>query len=1125
MITLFQNKLNKKLDTYEPFVQLLKTFRQTDFSVEIEGAEGFFLAILLERLFRYAKSPFLIVTPTEQEAETLVRDLNIFTPRAYQFPWWKIGPYGGRLTPLNIAGRRMYQLVQMLDGEPFIAVTSLRAFLAPLPPPGFVAAKLRTLKPGQEFDPIELAKVLQRYRYLRVPRVSVPGEFALRGEVLDLFLPENEQAVRIVFEWDRIEEIRLFDPLTQASTGKLDDIRIFPVSEIVWDAQRQSRLKELLPNAQDLHVQIEEDGECPDEVFWFPAAFEPAASLADYLDDSATQFFLFDDRLVNMGESLVKEYGQLYREARIRRGPALKPQQLLHDFGELRQVHHRTFTVPVLRDNSARRIRFDYEGPRSFFGNIEYLKNEIENLLDSGYDLTICAETENQAGRITHLLKDLEVEVISSSISSGFSIPPMKLMIIQENEIFGRRRRPPASVKKARTRSIDTFVELNQGDLVVHVNYGIGRFKGIDRIKALGTERDYIKLEYAGEEHIFIPIEQVNLIQRYIGQEGRAPRLDTLGGKSWDRRKSRVRKSVEDLAEHLIDLYAKRRKAKGYAFPDDTDWQIEFEAEFPYEETEDQLRAIEDVKADMEKPLPMDRLVCGDVGYGKTEVAMRAAFKSVVSGRQVAFLAPTTILAEQHYENFIERFKRYPVRIDMISRFVQRSSQKEVLRRVREGETDILIGTHRILQKDVQFKSLGLMVVDEEQRFGVKDKERLKELKSSVDVLTLSATPIPRTLHMSLLKIRDMSLITTPPVDRRPIETHVQEFDEELVAKSIRHEMERGGQVFYLHNRVETLLQVRQFIERVVPESLIETAHGQMTAAQLEDVMHRFVHGAFQVLVATTIIENGIDIPNVNTIIIDRADMYGISQLYQLRGRVGRSDRPAYAYLFFPEKRALSEVAMKRLQIISDYTDLGSGFKIAMKDLEVRGTGNLLGRQQHGEILSVGFDMYLRLLDEAVAAMSEEEKEPETAPEVYLELDYSGYIPDTYIQDITEKMEIYKMIASIETDYDLERVYGELTDRFGPMPEEVQSLLAIAELRIVCKKLHIRSLKERRGKVFVEFGRVSIISPDRVLRLINESGGSVGLDARNPNVILMNTEAIGLKEKSEFIREKLQSLL
>ncbi|HDQ13377.1 MAG TPA: transcription-repair coupling factor, partial [Sediminispirochaeta sp.] len=650
-------------------------------------------------------------------------------------------------------------------------------------------------------------------------------------------------------------------------------------------------------------------------------------------------------------------------------------------------------------------------------------------------------------------------------------------------------------------------------------------FKGIDRITAAGTERDYIKLEYAGSEHVFIPIEQVNLVQRYIGQEGRAARLDTLGGKSWERRKSKVKKSVEDLAEHLIGLYARRRQAKGYAFGEDTDWQVEFEAEFPYEETEDQLRAIADVKSDMEKPAPMDRLVCGDVGYGKTEVAMRAAFKAVVSGKQVAILAPTTILTEQHYENFSERFQRYPVKIEMISRFIPAAKQKEILKRCREGQVDILIGTHRLLQRDVHFKSLGLLVVDEEQRFGVKAKERLKEMKASVDALTLSATPIPRTLHMSLLKIRDMSLITTPPLDRRPIETHVREFDEELVAQAIRHEVERGGQVFYLHNRVETLEQVRLFLQRVVPDVLVETAHGQLSSTQLEDKMHRFIHGGFHVLVATTIIENGIDIPNVNSIIIDRADMYGVSQLYQLRGRVGRSDRTAYAYLLFPEKRALSDIAMKRLQIIGDHTDLGSGFRIAMKDLEIRGAGNLLGRQQHGEILAVGFDMYLRLLDEAVAEMNTDEQKQDEAPEVYLDLDYSGYIPDSYIQETAEKMEIYKMIAAIETDYDLERVYGELTDRFGPMPEEVQSLLSIAELRVICKKLHIRSVKERRGRVHVEFGKVSIISVDKVLRIIRESGGSVRLDPDNPNIILMSTEAIGLKEKSEFIREKLQALL
>jgi len=1124
MITLFQNKLNKRLDTYNPFIELLRNFRQKEFSLTVEGTEGFFFALVVERLFRYSKSPFLIVTPTEQEAETLVRDLSMFTDRAYQFPWWSSVPYGAKQTQLNIAGKRMAQLVQMISGEPFIAVSSLRSFLTPLPPPEFIRSKLLTLEVGQEFDPVKLTETLQSYRYLRVPKVTVAGEFALRGEVLDLFLPGNEQAIRIVFEWDQIEEIRSFDPLSQSSTGKLKEVTLYPVSEVVWDEDSKSKLKELLPKAESLHDQLESENQCNDEVYFFPATFEKPAAISDYLDSHATQFLLYDDRLANGCDSLQKEYSGLFREAKIKRRPALRPEYLIHRFENLEAAHQRTIHVPVLRDTQKKRIRFSYEGPRSFFGNISYLKSELESLVENGYDITICAETESQAQKIEHLLRELDVAVIASPISSGFSIPEFKMMVVQENEIFGRRRRPPASVKKAKTAVIDTFVELNPGDFVVHVNYGIGKFKGVDRIKAAGTERDYIQLEYAGEETVFIPIEQVNLIQRYIGQEGRAPRLDTLGGKSWERRKDRVKKSVEDLAEHLISLYAKRRSAIGLAFPADTDWQIEFEAEFPYEETEDQLRAIEDVKADMEKPAPMDRLVCGDVGYGKTEVAMRAAFKAVVSGKQVAFLAPTTILAEQHYENFQERFKRYPVTIDMISRFVQKSEQKKVLERAHNGSVDVLIGTHRILQKDVRFKSLGLLVVDEEQRFGVKAKERLKELRASIDALTLSATPIPRTLHMSLLKIRDMSLITTPPMDRRPIETHVEEFNEELISEAVRYEVNRGGQVFYLHNRVETLNQVRLFLERILPEVLIETAHGQMTSMQLEDKMHRFVHGSFQVLVATTIIENGIDIPNVNTIIIDRADMYGISQLYQLRGRVGRSDRTAYAYLLFPERGALSEIAMKRLQIISDYTDLGSGFKVAMKDLEVRGAGNLLGRQQHGEILSVGFDMYLRLLDEAVAELSAGE-EKEEAPEVYLELDYSGYIPDHYIKNVTEKMEIYKMIASIETDTDLERVYGELTDRFGPMPDEVQSLLSIAELRVICKKLYIRSLRERRGKVYVEFGKVSIIAVDKVLRMITESGGSVSLDSQNPNILMMNTEAIGLKEKSEFIREKLQTLL
>jgi transcription-repair coupling factor (superfamily II helicase) len=678
-------------------------------------------------------------------------------------------------------------------------------------------------------------------------------------------------------------------------------------------------------------------------------------------------------------------------------------------------------------------------------------------------------------------------------------------------------------VGRVQSKAIDTFIELNPGDYVVHINYGIGRFKRIDRIKAAGTERDYIELEYSGDETIFIPIEQVNLVQKYIGKQGGAPTLDMLGGKSWDNRKKKVRKSVEDLAEMLIELYAKRKKARGYSFPEDSDWQLEFEAAFPYEETVDQLRCVEEVKADMESEQPMDRLVCGDVGYGKTEIAMRAAFKAVVSGKQVAFLAPTTILAEQHYENFEERFKGYPVKIGMISRFVSKKNQKVILEKTSNGNIDLLIGTHRIIQKDVEFKDLGLFIIDEEQRFGVKDKEKLKKLKTSIDSLSLSATPIPRTLHMSLIKIRDMSVLETAPHSRRPIKTIIQEFDDEIIATAIRKEVARGGQVFFLHNRVETLHPTCMFLEKLLPELLIETAHGQMNSSQLEDVMHRFIHGGFHVLVATTIIENGIDIPNVNTIIIDRADMYGISQLYQLRGRVGRSDKRAYAYLLYPEKRSLSDIAMKRLSVISDHTELGSGFKIALKDLEIRGAGNLLGRQQHGEILSVGFDMYLRILDDAIAEMSD--TPDDTAPEVLLDLDYTGFIPNNYISDQSDKMEIYKKISSIQTELDLGQIVSELEDRFGPLPDEVNSLLSISELRIICKKLFVSSLREKKGQIKITFSKVSIISVDRVLRIINESKGSVRLDPSNPQNLIMNSDRIGLKDKSEFIREKLQSLV
>ncbi|MEW5814540.1 MAG: transcription-repair coupling factor [Spirochaetota bacterium] len=1133
MITLFLKKLTQSLHSYKPYTEIIQLLANRVFPFEVEGPKGAFLGLLLAELHNYTQGPALVVVPTEREAKELADDIALATPHVSYFPWIELIPYQGAIPQALVLGQRVWNLVKLLQNEKILLITTLRGLLFPVAHKDFIRSKLLKLASGDKLDPERLRYTLSELDYNRVPRVSVIGEFALRGEVLDIFLPGDEEAIRVVFEFDTIEEIKRFNPITQDSTEKLESVTIYPAREILWTDECISALSSyfqtLIPDkgkeAEDLIEELKRRRTCRDEELFHTLCFPDRGSLLDYLPTESVVFFIDYERLVAGAEIIQKEYRELFTQRKDRRKIDPAPEKVLFEFQVLAGRKKNKVIFPTIRNSTP---TFPVktiicEGPRSFFGNMVYLKEELSHLVKSGYSISIFAESESQALRIEHLLKDFPLQVIPQHISGGFSVPDLKIMAIQENEIFGRRKRVPQSVRKAKSRVIDTFVDLSPGDLVVHINYGIGKFKGIDRIKAAGTERDYIQVEYADEETIFIPIEQVNLIQRYIGSEGATPRLDKIGGKAWENRKRKVTKSVEDLAERLIKLYSRRKTVQGFAFPPDTDWQLEFEATFPYEETADQIRCIEEVKADMEKSRPMDRLICGDVGYGKTEIAMRAAFKAVVSGKQAVFLAPTTILAEQHYENFKERFERFPVRMGMLSRFVSRGEQKKLGHGLAAGDVDLIIGTHRILQKDIHFKNLGLIIIDEEQRFGVKDKERLKELKTSVDCLALSATPIPRTLHMSLLKIRDMSLLTTPPQNRLPIETFIQEFDEAIVADAIRREVQRGGQVFYLHNRIETLDNVKLFLQKLVPEVLVECAHGKMSAYELEDIMHRFVHGGFHVLISTTIIENGIDIPNVNTIIIDRADIYGISQLYQLKGRVGRSDIPASAYLLYPEERVLSELAMKRLKIISDFTDLGSGFKIALKDLEVRGAGNLLGREQHGDILAVGFDLYIRLLEEAIAELSEEKEEK--PPEVYLELEYSGFIPDTYISDQTEKMEVYKKIAAITTEEELDRVFSELQDRFGPLPVEVLSLLSLAEIRILCGKLFISSLKERKGTLEVEFGKVSIISVDKLLNLIKNSGGKVQLDPHRPHVLIMKTDLIGLSEKSEFIRDRLSALL
>ena len=1135
MNTLSFSALSRKISRSKNIQSLVSAAKEREFPLEIEGSEGAFTSLVLASLYQTIGGQFFVVVPSESDAEELANDLAASGIQISKFPWWGTAVYRG-LNPFSaVFAQRIKVLSDLARGGEGIVIIPLRALLTPVPPPRYVKNNLIELKAGDEVDTSDLAKTLAAYGYVRVPLAQVHGEFALRGEVLDIFMGAGDAAVRVLFDFNRIESIKQFDPAFQnTSKEKLSHVIIYPNKEVIWTDERIETLKKNLSafeefenGGADIIDQLVTRGSAVGEELFYPLSFAKAGNILDY-GSSLTLILLQSERLANAQDALSREYHGLYERAKRESNASYPlPERILLDYQSLiGKENKRVFfkTIKEERKSGARHIELSCEPARSFFGNMDYLNKEFGSLLDNGWQIAVAAESEVQAERVKKILPSSEsLFIMSTPLSAGFALPDINFMLVQENEIFGRRKRPPRSLVTARSRAIDTFVELNPGDYVVHANHGIGLFKGIQRLKALGHERDYIHLEYADEEMVFVPVEQVNLVQRYIGNQGQNPRLDILGSKSWENRKNRVKKSVLDIAEKLIELYSKRKRSRGFAFPADTEWQTMFEAAFPFEETDDQIKCVQEIKLDMESASPMDRLVCGDVGFGKTEVALRACFKAVMSGRQVAFLAPTTILAEQHYENFIERFSRFPVNIAMLSRFVSVKKARVILQRLKNGEIDLLVGTHRIIQKDIHFKNLGLLVIDEEQRFGVKDKERLKELKTNVDCLCLSATPIPRTLHMSLVKIRDMSLLTSAPRGRLPIETFVEEYDEKKIAQAIRREIERGGQVFFLHNRVETLRETRQKLEKLLPEALMETAHGQMEGHALEDVMRRFIHGGFHVLVSTTIIENGIDIPNVNTIIIDRADMYGVSQLYQLRGRVGRSDRVAYAYLFYPKEKSLSELAMKRLQTVSDFTELGSGFKIAMKDMEIRGAGNLLGREQSGDIYSVGFDLYVKLLEDAVKKLEDADYEPET--ETLLELEYSGFIPDSYIDSQQTKMEIYKMIASVMEREELERVYAELTDRFGPLPDAAASLLALAEIRIICRDLAVSSLKEKGGILNVEFAKVSKVNVERLIRLMRESSGKVTVDPKKPNVIKMATGDIGLREKSEFIREKLSVLM
>ena len=1020
------------------------------------------------------------ICSTEEAARTLFSDLSDAAGEAVLLPSNGKQLYSDfTLTSSEYEQKKaLDRICEMKEG---IVVASLRAFVSPVMAPESLERYSVKLRTGDPFRPSELADELTAAGYYRSPTCYEAGSFSIRGEIMDIFPFSFDEPVRIFGEWDEIGRISRFDPMTQKSTDGMKNVNIPLIS---GDAS---------PLFSTMLQYLRKD---------------------DYFMISGVE------RVETSWKALQNEAKARFSEAYKANADAPVPDKLLLPWQSFREGLKGAFEAYDI--SFPEHAHFGVTASRSYFGNVTYFKDDISALLKNGWRIVVIAPSAVQKERLENVLRDFDVDIEISDLSSGFQIESLSLLVVLDSEIFGRRRQRSRSVVETVSSPLDSFVELKEGDYVVHVNYGIGRFMKIDRVKTSRTERDYIKIAYANDEFLYVPIEQADLVQKYIGNDGRPPKLDSLGSQSWSRKKEKAIRNAAELAAELVHLYAQRQTVQGYQFSHDNDWQVQFEASFPFTETPDQLRCIDEIKKDMESDRVMDRLVCGDVGYGKTEIAFRAAFKAVMSGRQVAFLAPTVILAEQHYSNFKQRLGSFPVNAGILSRFVQGKDQRKVLKGVEDGTVDVLFGTHKILQKTVRFRKLGLLIVDEEQRFGVKDKERIKQMKTNVDSLTLSATPIPRTLYMSLLKVRDMSLLTTAPRERQPVETVIEQFSMKTVSEAIRRELERGGQVFYLHNRIDDLDSIADMIRAEVPYAIVEAAHGQMEAGELEDIMHRFVYEGIQVLVSTTIIENGIDIPNVNTIIIDQADRFGLSQLYQLRGRVGRSDRKAYCYLLYKDRSLLNEDAIRRLRVLSENTALGSGFKVAMKDMEIRGAGNILGREQSGHLEAVGLDMYMRLLEEEIDKLTRSGTEAEQ--DVLLELDYTGFIPDSYIPDPPSKFEAYKKIASIQTDGQLEGLRAEFENRYGALPEEVENLFCIAEIKIICRRLSIIHLSESRGVVDIEFGRLSAINPDRVIALLRLSDGKVQMDSRNMTHMRMQTGAVSLKDKALFILEQLRRL-
>ncbi len=1015
----------------------------------------------------------LILTYNELKAKEICEEYQALGEHVFYYPPKDFLFFHADIQGNELLRQRMTATSRLLSGEPAVIVTTIDGCMAPLLPLEKLNELILSIGVGSVVEMDAVKKRLVRMGYERTGQAELPGQFAIRGGILDIYPLTEEYPVRIELWDDEVDSIRSFDASSQRSMENLEEIVLYPAAEA-----------------------------CPEEFRC------KGVCLLDYVRAYDSLVFLDEvNRLFERGETVEKEYRQNF-ENRMQKGQITPGQaeeifpcgQVMYWLERMQGAALGTLETTDKRMDFGSRYRLDTRSIQSYHNHFELLVKDLKRWKREKYQVILMCASRTRGKRLAEellaeglnafyseeekrVVQPGEIMVVHGNVSRGYEYPMIRYAVLSETDVFGREKKQKKRRKKTyEGRRISSFTDLSVGDYVVHENHGLGIYRGIEKITVDKTVKDYMKIEYSRGACLYILATQLDAIQKYGSSDAaKVPRLNSLGGQDWKKTRSKVRGAVQEVAKDLVELYAARQSEKGYVYGPDTVWQKEFEELFPYEETEDQQRAIQDMKKDMESDKIMDRLICGDVGYGKTEVAIRAAFKAVQESRQVVYLVPTTILAQQHYNTFVQRMKEFPVRIDLMCRFRTPGQQKKTLEDLRKGLVDILIGTHRVLSKDVEYKDLGLLIIDEEQRFGVADKEKIKK----------SATPIPRTLHMSLAGIRDMSVLEEPPMDRMPVQTYVCEYDEEMVRAAIHRELNREGQIYYVYNRVESIGEVAHRIQELVPEAHVAFAHGQMKEHDLERIMYEFIQGDIDVLVSTTIIETGMDISNVNTIIIHDADRMGLSQLYQLRGRVGRSNRTAYAFLLYKKDKMLKEVAEKRLHAIREYSDLGSGFKIAMRDMEIRGVGTLLGQRQHGHMQAVGYHLYCKMLNEAVLRMKGESKAAEEDFETVADLQIDAYIPDTYIKNEALKLDIYRRIAAVENEAEQEDMLEELIDRFGDPPRSVLNLLEITRLRGQAHELYIREIKGRTDQItFIMYEKAGIDAA-RIPELIERMKGAM----------------------------------